>query len=145
LEVRVAVGGNPSTPQSVLELLAKDDRYQVRSGVAGNPNVSLSVLEMLARENTWDVRRGVCCNPNTPHSLLVQLLRGNDRLLRHHAATHPSAYVFFDDIMSDKNLLEGVLQGFLSNPNIIPKLEPYIPDFLRLLAGKEPLLDSAED
>jgi hypothetical protein len=99
------------------------------------------VLELLAEDNEPSVRAGVCRNPNTPVALLELLLKDKHAWVRNHAAKHPSANVFFDDIVQSKTLKTEVFEGFMQNPNIIPKLEPYIPDFLRLLQGKEPLFD----
>jgi hypothetical protein len=77
--------------------------------------------------------------------LVEKLLADKHWWVRSKAARNPSAYIFFDDIMSRKTLQTGVFTGFLANTNIIPTLEPHIPDFLRLLEGKEPLLGSVED
>jgi pentose-5-phosphate-3-epimerase len=47
---------NPSTPESLLELLAKDKTAEVRCGVVHNPNTSERRLKQLLSDREWKVR-----------------------------------------------------------------------------------------
>jgi hypothetical protein len=51
---------NPSTPETVLEALAKDDDENVRIDIADNPSTPASVLEALAKDK--ETGSAVCCH-----------------------------------------------------------------------------------
>lgn len=111
----------------------------VKSSLAANPSTPDVLLDRLSADKEWNVRCCVAENPSTPAAVLGLLVADTNSLVRGPAAGNPSAFIFFDNIMQQKTIKTGVFRGFLSNPNVIPKLEPYFPDFLRLLEGKEPI------
>jgi hypothetical protein len=80
-EVRSSVAMNISTPLSVLEVFAKDDRT-ARSNVAANPSTPASLLEVLATDKDPDVRACVAANPSTPLSLLEALAKDEKHFVR---------------------------------------------------------------
>src|SRR5690242_5288633 len=49
-QMRALVAANPTTPGSLLELLASDPEEEIRARVASNPNTPWKILENLARE-----------------------------------------------------------------------------------------------
>ena len=136
--VRRGVAKNPNTPVAVLGQLVLDKDEWVRRGVAENLNTPVAVLERLVLDKKEYVRNGVAENLNTPVDVLERLVLDKKEWVGGAAASNPNAYVLFDDIMQRKTLKTGVFTNFLRNPNIIPKLEPYLPDFLRLLESNEP-------
>ncbi len=98
--VRYAVAKNPSTPQKLLEKIArkqsediatrdvaierikdekilldmaKDSKVSIRMTVASHPDTPREVLEMLAKDSSYFVRKEVATNQNTPESALEML------------------------------------------------------------------------
>jgi len=138
---RIMVASDPCAPEAVLKRLAKDAESLVRNSIAANPNTPVAVLEELAGDEP-SVRHSIAGNPNTPVAVLKELVGDSDESVRTKAARNAGSAVLFDQIMKGKAIKAGVFESFLSNPRIVTVLDPYLPDFLRLLQGKAPLFES---
>jgi hypothetical protein len=77
-EIRLAVAKNPNTPASILEDLARDCYWEIRIAVSQNPSTPASILEDLARDWYWEIKMAVAQNPNTSARILEQLSRDDD-------------------------------------------------------------------
>ena len=74
-EIRLAVAQNPNTPASILEELARRSDREIRMALAQNPSTPASILEELARDWHWEIKMAVAHNPNTSARILEQLRR----------------------------------------------------------------------
>ena len=59
----------------ILKILAKDKHLLVRISVAKNPNTPKDILEILAKDENFYVRESVAKNPNTPKEILEILAK----------------------------------------------------------------------
>lgn len=76
---------HPSTPDSLLRLLAKHSNLDVRLAVTENPTASLDVLLMLCEDEHADLRYQLAENHNLHPSLLRLLTEDDNPYVAHRA------------------------------------------------------------
>lgn len=73
------LGGNPGTPQAIIDRLARHENFEVRTGVADNPNVSLDLLLALRTPGKYTtVNTVVARNSRLPQSIIWEMRRNGE-------------------------------------------------------------------
>ncbi len=73
------LGENPSTPQAILDRLARHRNFEVRTGVAGNPNLSLDLLLALRTPGKYTtVNTVVARNPRLPRAVIWEMHKNGE-------------------------------------------------------------------
>jgi hypothetical protein len=75
---RVTVAMNVTLPESIQEILARDEDEDVRMMLAGRRRLSSEVFEILAADVAESVRAHICANRKTPEALLVKLSKDSE-------------------------------------------------------------------
>lgn len=86
---RTGLARDPSCPEEILDLLARDWWWEVRAGVASNLSVSPARSERLACDESSWVRRALAENPRLDRESLSILARDEDLGVRDAIAEHP--------------------------------------------------------
>lgn len=90
--IKEGLASDPNTPESTLELLAKDPNENIRRLVACNPSITLSVIQILLQDDSADwVRGDVAENPSTPIDILNTLANDSSIYVQSHVARNPNA------------------------------------------------------
>jgi len=74
------IAENPSTPASVLALLARHSYDAVKENVARHPNADAKTLKMLAEDATRPLWLLVACNLSAPEALRASLRRRMEQM-----------------------------------------------------------------
>lgn len=74
------IAENPSTPSSVLALLARHSYDAVKENVARHPNADAKTLKMLAEDATRPLWLLVACNLSAPEALRASLRRRMEQM-----------------------------------------------------------------
>lgn len=90
---RAAVASNPTTPESVLRMLADDESFMVLFGVAQNPNTPPEILIKLITKYPNEEGLVAFCarNKNMPVSELRDLRKHKSEMVRRYVAGNPNA------------------------------------------------------
>ncbi len=89
--VRMYVGQHPNTPVATLVKLSSDNHADAIfsvSSVASNPNCTVTMLEVLAKDARWEVREAVVENPTTPAYLRNAMASDDNHDVRARVAIH---------------------------------------------------------
>jgi hypothetical protein len=74
-KMREHVAKNPSCPIDLLQVLAKDEDWDVRYRVGGNPSAPIETLEEMSLDTSFSgsLPYSVAANPSTPVHILMDL------------------------------------------------------------------------
>lgn len=120
-DVRYKIANNPSTPVHVLASFAKSSDF--KHSVAANPSAPSSVLAALAEDAS--LRPAVAQNPSTPAEVLDFLARDQDSSVRAKVAGNPScptslSKALFARLIHESN--ESVRRQIANSPSMTPFL-----------------------
>lgn len=155
--VRLWVAGvNPSTPDELFPLFARDPFEHVRAAIADKPNLPKNLLELLTKDKSWYVRIEIAKNLTTPKEFLKILSKDKESIVRSYTAENPNTpkesleTLFKDDDNrvrrsvgrnpnTPRELLEVLAKdkfakwGVLNNPNTSKELlKVLINDFVKI-------------
>ena len=91
IDIRMALARNPSTPISVLSVLAGSPDDDVRRVVASSLRATPEILVGLMSDASDPTRREIASNPVAPPELLAQLATTNELDIRVNVASNPRA------------------------------------------------------
>lgn len=67
------VAHNRTVPLEVLEVLARDTRWEVRTAVAAKRKLSAELFDLLSRDEDEGVRHRIACNKKAPAAIIERL------------------------------------------------------------------------
>ncbi len=119
--LRRSAAENTNTPESILELLSKDDDSLVVEMVASNPSTTTHLLEVLSKSSLSEVREKVAKNKNTPISCLFELSKDTKQYVVGAVARNRNSPAELLNSLGNHSSLV-VLEGLCQNPSSPPEL-----------------------
>lgn len=116
---KIAVATDPKCPSFILEILSRDERWEVRAKVAENLSTPLAILEAFVNEPTEEeaVLYAVARNPNTSLAILDLLSEGSETIRSGVALNTQTPLKTLEKFALNTNDNSRVLWGVALNPN----------------------------